>query len=439
MKISKSTILTLLFSLFWVPLAFAQDSSPKELDEYIALADDSYNWELVEKNTASDKKTWLVELTSQTWHGITWKHYMYIVEPAKLTLPNHSLLFITGSSIGKKPGAGDRTMCELLAEVSGTTVAMLFQVPNQPLFGNYVEDALIGETLLKAIETNDSTWPLLFPMAKSAVKAMDATQEIVKQETEREIKGFVVSGASKRGWTTWLTGASKDKRVVAIAPIVIDTLNIREQMKYQLETWGKYSDSIHDYTERNLVQDADGDLTEYKKRLWSMVDPYSYRTRLDMPKLLIHGTNDPYWTVDATKNYWDDLVGVKYILTLPNAGHGLDDQKIKAFQTLAAFTRFACVKNDWPKMDWKREDGKIFVRSQIPASAVKLWIAESDTKDFRKAIWTSREIKLEKPDSGNCSVEIPKANIDKHVAYFVELETKHDDIPCSFTTQVWRD
>ena len=435
----KYTTLALLILMFFVPLVFSQDPSPKELDEYLALSDDSYRWEILEKNTGSGNKTWLVELTSQTWHGVTWKHFMYIVEPAKLTLPNHSLLFITGGSIGKKPSAGDRTMCELLAEVSGTTVAMLFQVPNQPLFGNYVEDALIGETLLKAIETNDSTWPLLFPMAKSAIKGMDATQEIVRQETEREIKGFVVSGASKRGWTTWLTGASKDERVLAIAPIVIDTLNIREQMKYQLETWGKYSDSIHDYTERNLVQDADGDLTEYKKRLWSMVDPYSYRSRLDMPKLLIHGTNDPYWTVDATKIYWNDLTGVKYILTLPNAGHGLDDQKIKAFQTLAAFTRFACTGNVWPKMDWKREDGNIVVDSQFQASSAKLWIAESDTKDFRTSKWTSRDVKLEKSGSGNCSAEIPKPASDKHVAYFVELTTKYGDIPCSFTTQVWRD
>jgi PhoPQ-activated pathogenicity-related protein len=33
---------------------------------------------------------------------------------------------------------------------------------------------------------------------------MDAIQDIVKQEHKQQIYRFVVSGASKRGWATWL-------------------------------------------------------------------------------------------------------------------------------------------------------------------------------------------------------------------------------------------
>jgi PhoPQ-activated pathogenicity-related protein len=416
-------------------LIYAADPVPKELDEYLALPDDTYKWEIVQKAEPGGKHTFLVEMTSQTWHDITWKHYMYIVEPSKTVNPDNCVLFITGSSIGREPKADDRMLVETLAEMSGSTVAILFQVPNQPLFGDHVEDSLIGETLLKALESGDTTWPLLFPMTKSAIRGMDTVQTLFKQERNKEIRNFVVAGASKRGWTTWLTAASQDKRVIAIAPIVINMLNTRKQMEYQVETWDDYSPSIRDYTTRNLVQDHGEDIAEFKKQIWAMLDPYSYRSRLTLPKLLVHGTNDPYWTVDATRWYWDDLEGVKYLLTLPNAGHDLGNEKIKGFQTLAAFTRYACSGQPWPKMTWKRSDAgdhyTVTVQSDIPAKAVKLWTAQSETKDFRKARWTSQSLE-------GLTASIPKPTTG-HIAYYIELETEFGEIPCSLTTEVWRD
>jgi PhoPQ-activated pathogenicity-related protein len=44
--------------------------------------------------------------------------------------------------------------------------------------------------------------------------AIDATIEFAKQKTGNKIKKYVVAGASKRGWVTWLT-AAVDKRVIA--------------------------------------------------------------------------------------------------------------------------------------------------------------------------------------------------------------------------------
>lgn len=40
-----------------------------------------------------------------------------------------------------------------------------------------------------------------------------------------KIDKFLVAGASKRGWTTWLTPAV-DERIVAIVPIVMPMLNM---------------------------------------------------------------------------------------------------------------------------------------------------------------------------------------------------------------------
>jgi PhoPQ-activated pathogenicity-related protein len=163
-----------------------------------------------------------------------------------------------------------------LARKMGAPVAILYGIPNQPLLGGKFEDALIAETFVRYLDTKDATWPLLFPMTKSLVRAMDALQAFAKQEWNVEVRWFVVSGASKRGWTTWLTGAS-DPRVKAIAPMVIDTLNMVEQMENQLRSFGKYSDMIRDYTLRGLVPIPK---TEEAVKLWRMIDPYFYKDRL---------------------------------------------------------------------------------------------------------------------------------------------------------------
>ena len=48
----------------------------------------------------------------------------------------------------------------------------------------------------------------------------------------------------------------------------------------------------------------------------------SSRDRLAIPKFLINGTNDRYWTLNALDLYWNELRGPKHPAELPNAGHG---------------------------------------------------------------------------------------------------------------------
>ena len=52
---------------------------------------------------------------------------------------------------------------------------------------------------------------------------MDAVQAWADTEHRDKIEKFVVTGASKRGWTPRLTG-SVDPRVDATSPMVIDIL-----------------------------------------------------------------------------------------------------------------------------------------------------------------------------------------------------------------------
>ena len=50
----------------------------------------------------------------------------------------------------------------------------------------------------------------------------------------------MLSGASKRGWTTWLVGAV-DKRVQALIPIVLDAINFVAVEKHQWRSYGGWA------------------------------------------------------------------------------------------------------------------------------------------------------------------------------------------------------
>ena len=90
----------------------------------------------------------------------------------------------------------------------------------RPPVKDRTEDEVIAYTFDHFLnDTSDTEWPALLPMTKAAVKAMDMAQQFVPTIAfNQQINGFVVTGGSKRGWTTWLT-AAVDDRVVAIAPM----------------------------------------------------------------------------------------------------------------------------------------------------------------------------------------------------------------------------
>jgi PhoPQ-activated pathogenicity-related protein len=66
--------------------------------------------------------------------------------------------------------------------------------------------------------------PPLIPLRQAVVRAMDATTEFITKTHNAAVQKFIVAGASKRGWTTWTTGAV-DSRVIAIIPIVMGELD----------------------------------------------------------------------------------------------------------------------------------------------------------------------------------------------------------------------
>ena len=144
---------------------------PTALQDYVARPDNSFAWKLTDKQEGAAGRAYDVALTSQTWQDMPWKHDLVVFEPAQLKHPEHVLLFITGGSSQSTLRPDDRLLGTSLATLCGMRVALLPQIPNQPLLGGRTEDDLISDTFLFYLATNDARWPLLFPMVKSAVRS----------------------------------------------------------------------------------------------------------------------------------------------------------------------------------------------------------------------------------------------------------------------------
>jgi PhoPQ-activated pathogenicity-related protein len=417
----------------------AAGAARADLADYVKKAEPDYAWKQKNKREVDQGTIYELELVSQKWQGIVWTHELAVFVPKGAKARSTMMLYNTGGKLGPRETAAGFA----LAKKTDSPVAFLFGIPNQPLFKTdkhpkgLVEDALIAETFVKYLKTKDASWPLLFPMAKSVVKAMDALQAFSKKEWKVELEDFVLTGGSKRGWTTWLT-ATVEPRVKAIAPMVIDTLNMQKQLPHQKESYGTYSAMIHDYVERDLVPMPD---TAEAKKLWGMVDPWVYRKKLTMPKMILNGTNDPYWTQDALNLYWDDLPGDKYVSYVPNAGHnlvqfdGLTPNLDWAGNVLAVFGRSQIYGKALPKLTWKHEGkaGKyvLTVKSDVEPRAMRLWTANAATRDFRKSKWKSEELKRSKEVAATLADPEEGCRV-----FLVECEYEMDKIRYSLCTQL---
>ncbi len=399
--------------------------------EYVNKKDDSFSWKLKEKIKHDLGDVYNLELVSQTWHGIKWEHQLHVYVPQGVKPTETILLWNQGG----KASPTSIVLGMELAKKANAPVAFLYGIPNQPLFDGKKEDALIAETFVRYLKTGDESWPLLFPMVKSLTKAMDALQAFAMREWNFVIRFFVVTGGSKRGWTAWLTGAS-DPRVKAIAPLVIDTLNMQKQLPHQLKSYGRYSEMIDDYVKRDLVP---APKTERAMKLWSMVDPWVYRDKLTMPTMIINGANDPYWTVDALNLYWDDLKSPRWVEYVPNAGHNLLENKFdptRVANTLGVFARHQIHGVPMPKLSWQHDDfagkARLTVQSDVPPKKARLWVADADKRDFRKSTWQEQPALLD----GKSIVGTVAEPKDGFRAFYGEMEFQSDGMTYYLSTQV---
>jgi PhoPQ-activated pathogenicity-related protein len=221
------------------------------------------------------------------------------------------------------------------------------------------------------------------------VRAMDTIQAFARERWQMPVASFTVAGASKRGWTSWLTAAI-DPRVSGVAPIAIDMLNLPAQIALQRETFGGLSEQVQDYVAIDLPGRV---ATERGRSLLAMVDPYQYLAALTPPKLILLGTNDRYWPLDALKLYWDGLPEPKRVLYVPSQGHGVRDLG-RLIGGLSALHRYSVHGEQLPAVTWtyaaQADRLGVDVQTNRVPRRVLAWTAKSATRDFRGRAIISR-------------------------------------------------
>ncbi|HEV2530579.1 PhoPQ-activated protein PqaA family protein [Phenylobacterium sp.] len=430
------------------PVALA---NPKNaLDAYVAKPDPSFGWKVAGQVSGPGYHGAVLELTSQTWltpkqvdHTV-WKHWLTVIVPDKVEHRTGFLFITGGKNDDPAPGKATDRFAKMAVETN-SVVSELDDVPNQPLRFSEdpkprVEDEIIAYQQAKFAKDRNPMDLLRLPMVKSGTAAMTAVQQYLASDAGGKITldHFVVSGGSKRAWTTWLVGAL-DRRVVAIIPIVINVLDVDATAKHHWEAMGYFSPALKDYVENGLIPNMIG--KPGLAAVNTIEDPLNYRDRpsMKMPKYVINAVGDEYFPPDNTKFGYHLLPQVKRLRMIPNSKHSTAGTDIN--ESMTAF--YAAVLNHTPipNYSWSiGKDGAIVLHSSVKPMEVYLWQGtDPKARDFRvdtigKA-FTSTTL-APQPD-GTFRGNVPKPK-EGFTAYFLEvLYPSGTKYPFKFTTEVY--
>jgi PhoPQ-activated pathogenicity-related protein len=318
----------------------------------------------------------------------------------------------------------------------GVSGVVLSDIPNQPTFGNRKEDNLLAFTFHRFFENGDPTIPALLPMRKAVSRAMDCISMIIPA-TDNSKRKFIVSGASKRGWTTWLVGLN-DTRVVAIAPRVFEMINISAQLKWAKEKNGSQSDKLRPYTEFGLTERID---EPRGRELLKLIDPFESISQRELIVLSAIGANDPYWLIDSSQHYWDKVLGQKAMIVVPNVGHKLGKDKVFK-NSLMAWIGKVLRNEAIPTMSLTNQMGTDMVSCTVSSEQpqkMSLWYADSADYDFRDAIWLEQPMTRNTKDNRNdewCG-KLPPRCFKRYCAYFTMADLQGGSFPISTPPKVF--
>ncbi|CAH1785118.1 unnamed protein product, partial [Owenia fusiformis] len=379
------------------------ESEWTDLDRYVFTNDPEYSYFKQTEYRTATITTHIIRMTSQRWMTDTfssqslWWHHLAIVIPDQLNFPDAAILTIEmGDQTDDLPTPENNDLLFYSGEYAaavGVVAVLLRQNPNQPITFpaddrqlSRFEDEIIAWTWRKYMldggrnGTARTSSILQFPMTKAAKAALDTVQDFCYTNNQLNITRFMVTGASKRGWATYLI-AALDDRVVAMAPQVFTVLNFRANIKHHYRSLGGYSWAFGDYWRENLTSEVDSPLTD---EIMALIDPYAYRSRYNgMPKLIINAAGDEFFLNDDSHYFWNDLPEPKYYWMIENTNHALIGAIEEVYENLQAF--YKIVLNGWnfPEFTWTREtttDGaRITVTARSLTPTLTSW--EADTSD----------------------------------------------------------
>ena len=396
-----------------LPASVSTFWSETPLRDYVQRRDDSFAYKVHSTIEREGYTAHVLDVTSQAWHpGETvpplWRHWLTVVIPNKITKDKALLVCSEGFSTAERPLSEVPHILLATALTTQSIVAIMEGFPRDPV-GFQGEDpadtdrhAFAVATFLRFLDTADPTWPIVCPLVKSVVRAMDAVEQYVAGDLNLEtpLEGFVLTGEAN-GWGIWLTGAV-DERVAAIAPVQFDLLNIGEQIEFQVGFKQALSPFLTLFSDTGVMPALD---TTDGERLLRIIDPLAYQAQLSMPKLLLLPASNPYTSIDGVNLYCERLKGDTHLFCAPNlalsrgnpflaqAGSmvalpGQDGRTQYSSQdfrdTLLVFYHQLLVGKPMPRYAWDiLPDGAFQVTAEDPPAEARLWVAKSDSRDFR--------------------------------------------------------
>ncbi|CUG89209.1 GPI-anchored surface protein, putative [Bodo saltans] len=382
-----------------------------DLDRYVRIVDPEFGWVDAHYNFsfAEDYTAHLFNLTSLTYLNSSltdrsvWTHTMVYVVPTKLNEScDTAFVWLTWGSNGDvwKGDAENDVDIAVITQVAigtGCPAVAIYDIPNQKICfyddpsNPYCasEDSAIAYTFNRYLYLNKSAeWLLLFPMAKAGIRSLDAIEEISAQVFHQPITKFIVSGASKRGWTTWLVGATDYKnRILAIVPVVLDALDFNSFIHRQWKSYNAFTFALQPYADFGLT--AATLLPRFAS--WSTeIDPYFYRQRLTMPKLAINAVGDEFQLLDDQAHWVHDMPGEMKTILIKDADHILITNFDLVIKTAVSFCQSVVFGITRPTYTWSIDSlsGQITVTTSVAPVSVSLVQTTIATRmrDFRDVV-----------------------------------------------------
>lgn len=410
-------------------------SAATPLDDYVSKPDPNYRW----FDTNATIKTllggtgYVLNVTSQQWldtsratspNGAIWSHQVVVVVPQHVRFQNVSMTYLTGNCNDNPgiPGPTDEELMigDLLSAQTGMIFMIVYQLPNCPIVypsdprqQRRTEDAVIAYAWAQYRMNLDPEWLPRLPMAKAAMAAMRAVTEWTAEKGLAKLEGFIVAGASKRGWTTWAVGmvtCDSCPKILAIAPLVPIVPSLHLEMHRMWQAYNGWTFAFSDYMQQNCTRYLD---TPEFAQMLSIVDPSFYYERLArLPKFVVLSSDDEFMMMDWSNIWYDDVLGEKHLLIVPNSEHSLVTGIPEVATSLGVFaSSIAHGRQTRPNFNYTYNNvtGELAVTisAQFPPASVVVHsghTTQSKRRDFR---W----VRLANNETGLCKwpdIALPK-------------------------------
>ncbi|EGG22960.1 hypothetical protein DFA_05090 [Cavenderia fasciculata] len=332
------------------------------LEDFVYRQDEGWSYVLQSQFSGPGYTAYVLNFTSLNWlefpktNKPRWWHFLTVCVPTFVT-SNTGFLYVDNGNYASAPPTVLHPLIQSVCLASRSVVSHLAQNPNQPLIldndnKSRSEDAIIGYTWKKFLEnTTDYDWLGQFPETKATVRAFDCISKFMKDSFPPwfpKVKSFVVSGASKRGWASWLA-AAVDPRVKAVIPVVMPILDLVKNCENHYKAYGGWSYAYYNYYGEGVMAYMG---TPQFDAMAKEIDPINWVDQLLVPKYIVTAVGDQFFIPDSSAFFFHKLLGAKHQRIHPGADHSLLQRWSQFIQEVTTYYNMVINRQSLPDFEW---------------------------------------------------------------------------------------